>query len=788
VPIELIGYPKAVERPARATPMFTDSPTPDKLYLRMLEPARPDGFWMPCVMNNGMLTGATRHEYFMQDARNINYPGPSIEGPYGIGRGGFSLGVEAGHNGGAYSWDCGGNARSHRTPDGARTVLWGAVDAYPIYYADVKSSPLRTQRGRWNPDAPGPHQPVNAWKGFHDPRTTRQGRPGNPVIDGLVTHDGDVYEYTTDRGDDVTKGRLLLAIYEGNDPGRGKLEQYDLTLPGGQVVKAWRSLAKEPRIEVLLTGLDPDSLCGGCYDSRRNLIYLPQRGLDSVIAVQPPTVAPRGESFVNDCKVVGTLIQSSQPPGTYGTLRDRDSKLKWNQNGLFEFLPNAAHTLTQRQDEVVVAPEWCQYVPGADGEDDYLTYSSRAQRGVKRLNLVTKAIDQPVKIPTSPDNGKMVFVVHAVSRGAAWPKWTIATQAFDGMVSPFARPRLFVPQPDGTWKSIYWQKLANSIISGNGAMGWQAGTYGTSVDFGAPEFGVGALYYGDTQQGLCQITLSQPGDKVPTAADMNIIDAGMAITTFDGIIGAAGQDQTWVKTGARTTVANAWFTLFDIAGNPGAGTLAGVSTAAGVIPVATDAGFPAINAFGLGNNGYLSNVDFGSTVPGRIKMYDMLYKAGAYPFNAAQTLAAQPALTRVPGTIYTGLQLWVECVTAFTGIPTITITYTNEAGTAGRTTGAVTWVAATVGRMLQLPLQAGDKGLQKIESVTSITATVGTFNVLIMRRLWSARVRAANDGDTHGPDKTGMPDVYEASALYPIIATDSTLSGVPELQLSVING
>jgi hypothetical protein len=189
-----------------------------------------------------------------------------------------------------------------------------------------------------------------------------------------------------------------------------------------------------------------------------------------------------------------------------------------------------------------------------------------------------------------------------------------------------------------------------------------------------------------------------------------------------------------------------------------------------------------------GATGYLSNVDFGSTVAGRIKMYDMLYKAGAYPFNAAVTLAAQPALTRVPGSDYSSLQIWIECVTAFTGIPVITVTYTNEAGTTGRTTGAVTWVAATVGRMLQLPLQAGDKGVQKIESVTSITATVGTFNVLIMRRLWSARVRANNDGDTHGPDKTGMPQTYVDSALYPIVATDSTLSGVPELQLSVING
>jgi len=135
------------------------------------------------------------------------------------------------------------------------------------------------------------------------------------------------------------------------------------------------------------------------------------------------------------------------------------------------------------------------------------------------------------------------------------------------------------------------------------------------------------------------------------------------------------------------------------------------------------------------------------------------------------------------------LQLWLECVTAFTGSQSIAITYTNQSGTTGRSTGTVaTGVAPTVGRMFQMPLQAGDTGVQKIESVTSTVATVGTFNVLVMRRLWSGRVRIANDGDTHGPDKTGLTQIFATSALYPIIATDSTSTGVPELQIGVING
>jgi hypothetical protein len=266
----------------------------------------------------------------------------------------------------------------------------------------------------------------------------------------------------------------------------------------------------------------------------------------------------------------------------------------------------------------------------------------------------------------------------------------------------------------------------------------------------------------------------------------------MAITTRDGLIAAmaASQDVTWFKSATRTTVAGIWFSLFDIAGNPGAGTLAGTSTSAGVVPTDATAGCPLINAFGGGNTGYLSNLDFGSSVACRFRVYDLLWKAGAYAFNAAVTLSGQPSYSsRIPGGDYKGTQIWLETVTAFTTAQSIAITYTNQDGVAGRTTGTVaTGVAPTVGRMFQMPLQAGDTGVQKIESVTSTVSTAGTFNVLVLRRLASARARINNDGGTHGPDLIGLPQVFADSALFVMVATDSTSSGVPELQLSVVNG
>lgn len=264
----------------------------------------------------------------------------------------------------------------------------------------------------------------------------------------------------------------------------------------------------------------------------------------------------------------------------------------------------------------------------------------------------------------------------------------------------------------------------------------------------------------------------------------------MAITSFDpGLIGAAKQSVPWVRTGARTTVAAGWFGMLDVAGTPGGGTLAGTSTTAGVVPTDATAGCPLINAFGGSATGYLAQVDFGNTVACRLRASDMLFKAGAYAFNANTALSAQPSYAgRLPGTDYKGTQIWIEAVTAFTGNPTFTITYTNQDGTGSRTATLAAGLAPTLGRRLLIPLQAGDTGVQKIDNVAASVATVGTFNVLVLRPLWTGRVRLANDGDIHGPDRTMMPELYADSAIDIMISTDATASGVPELELTIANG
>jgi hypothetical protein len=216
---------------------------------------------------------------------------------------------------------------------------------------------------------------------------------------------------------------------------------------------------------------------------------------------------------------------------------------------------------------------------------------------------------------------------------------------------------------------------------------------------------------------------------------------------------------------------NNWGDHFAFSTIPPGGTLAGTSTTAGVVPTDATTGCPPINNFPGGVTGYLGAVAVSPTFNvqggGRVRISDMLWKAGAYAFNANVTLASQPSYSgRIPNGDYKGTELWIDTTTAFVGTPTITITYTNQDGVTGQSTGAVVMPAAfPVNRMYQMPLQAGDTGVQKVESVVCTVATGGAFNVMVLRPLWMGRIAHGGNEEFQGPDKTDLPIVFDSSAL-----------------------
>lgn len=264
----------------------------------------------------------------------------------------------------------------------------------------------------------------------------------------------------------------------------------------------------------------------------------------------------------------------------------------------------------------------------------------------------------------------------------------------------------------------------------------------------------------------------------------------MAITTLDGLIGAAKQRCVISKTASRTSVAAIPFSVFDLAGNPGAGTLAGTSTTTGVVPTDATAGFPIVDAFGGSATGYISRVSFNSNVACVIRLYDMLWKGGAYAYNVSTSGNSPTSYSsRVPGgNNYKGLELWLEQVTAATGIQSVAVNYNDQDGNASTTPTQSQGTAGIVGRMTQIPLAAGDSGIQGVTGVTGTVASAGTFNLLVLRPLAEARIAIANDMKVLDFLGTGMPQVFADSALFITVTADSTATQLPFVSVDIANG
>ena len=266
----------------------------------------------------------------------------------------------------------------------------------------------------------------------------------------------------------------------------------------------------------------------------------------------------------------------------------------------------------------------------------------------------------------------------------------------------------------------------------------------------------------------------------------------MAIATADDWFAAAKQAISLQKQ-SFTTVANLPFSTLDVTGTPGVGSLAVGNITTGLVPTDALAGCPVINAFGASAIGYLAKGRFRNSVSGGFDLYDRLWHAGSVLLTALATtaFAAQPSyLARIPD--YSNLEILLEINAAVSATATtVAVTYTNEAGVAGRTTGAsISLSGLTSRRVVAMPLQAADKGVQKIESVVvgGVVASAGSFNVVVARRLASFDVRLPNGQDIQPWDAIGAPRIYTDSALWGVIQADSTASGNLSLGLDVING
>lgn len=242
----------------------------------------------------------------------------------------------------------------------------------------------------------------------------------------------------------------------------------------------------------------------------------------------------------------------------------------------------------------------------------------------------------------------------------------------------------------------------------------------------------------------------------------------MAITSLD--LALAGEDplEWYSKAVSGTLVAARPFSPFYLAGVPGAAAaptpgLAGaaLTTYAGQIPVPTASG-----------NTHLSYFQgISSAQAGGLMLADRLWHNSGFTITiaTAQTVnsAAWPARDKNGSTNGAGVYLGVE-VSAATGAgtPTITVSYTNSDGTAGRTgTNSVATVASSAaGTFYPIGLQAGDVGVRSVQTLTlSATWTSGTIHLVAYRPISVLSLSAAGIPASINAVTGNMPRLYDNS-------------------------
>jgi hypothetical protein len=216
------------------------------------------------------------------------------------------------------------------------------------------------------------------------------------------------------------------------------------------------------------------------------------------------------------------------------------------------------------------------------------------------------------------------------------------------------------------------------------------------------------------------------------------------------------------------------------------------NTTNGVVPVAGDTGFPAVQPIDAAASVYITRINtFSNLASGtgsRLYLFDRLYHVGMFADTpATYNFSSQPSfLSRLPGGRYEGLYLLCEAqASSGSNAPNITVTYVNQAGVSGRSTGTFAIGRASF-RLDIVPLQAGDNGIQQITSlVVGGSSGSNNFSLVIARPLFQHRFDELDTEYVFPLERIGMPQIYSTSALFWAFRKDQGTSNQPNFRMGV---
>jgi hypothetical protein len=268
----------------------------------------------------------------------------------------------------------------------------------------------------------------------------------------------------------------------------------------------------------------------------------------------------------------------------------------------------------------------------------------------------------------------------------------------------------------------------------------------------------------------------------------------MAITTLDQLLAGMLPPASIVKAATPTLVAGRPHSLFYLTGAPGTAVAptpgiagAALTSYAGQIP------FPAAVA---GKNIHLARFQAQATGTGTLVLCDRLWHNSGLnlTLTSAQTInsVTWPARDANGATNGDQVLIGLEVTTATgSGTPVFTMSYTNQAGTAGQTgTGILTGVASSaVGAFYQMGLAAGDTGVRSVQSFTlSASWTSGAASLVAYREIARLEITSSNVPSAIDAITSGMPRMYDGSVPFLLFIPAGTATSATSGQVVYSQG
>jgi len=249
------------------------------------------------------------------------------------------------------------------------------------------------------------------------------------------------------------------------------------------------------------------------------------------------------------------------------------------------------------------------------------------------------------------------------------------------------------------------------------------------------------------------------------------------------------------KVPIQTTATGFWFDLSMSPGNPLPQYYAASPLTATVLARSTDGGLDhggAVSPAKKVLRKALAMTVTSTVVPCPIIICDYLLY---YPFIDEGTTDAQTMINTNSLTRYTdgaGVRAMAVCVAAHTGGQTFSINYTNSDGVAGRVSPnckmstqsvngtIITSATATLGANgAFIPLQAGDKGIRSIQSVTMNGVDIGLFTLVLVKPIAQLSIRGidAPVEVDYLKDFSNLPEIKDDAYLNMICMPGGTING-----------